>query len=96
MRTTGIVRRVDDLGRVVIPREIRVSMGIREGEPMEIFLEDDAVIFRKYAPTLTAEVTRIAKMVEENYSADYKTHRLLKDKFREISEILKEQEKDED
>lgn len=51
MKATGIVRRIDDLGRVVIPKEIRRTMRIREGEPMEIFTEaGGSVIFRKYSP----------------------------------------------
>lgn len=50
MKATGIVKRIDDLGRVVIPNEIRRSMGIRKGEPMEIFIEDNKVIFQKYIP----------------------------------------------
>lgn len=49
MKTTGIVRRIDDLGRIVIPKEIRRSMRIREGEAMEIFLEDNCVCFKKYS-----------------------------------------------
>lgn len=48
MKATGIVRRVDDLGRVVIPKEIRRSLRIREGEALEIFLEDGKVVFAKY------------------------------------------------
>ena len=49
MRATGIVRRIDDLGRVVIPREIRKSMNIREGDPLEIYTDrDGCVIFKKY------------------------------------------------
>ena len=51
MRATGIIRRIDDLGRVVIPKEIRRSLGIREGEPLEIFTDKDGmVIFKKYSP----------------------------------------------
>lgn len=51
MKATGIIRRVDDLGRVVIPKEIRRTLGIKEGEPMEIFTEKDGqVIFKKYSP----------------------------------------------
>ena len=51
MKATGIVRRIDDLGRVVIPKEIRRTMKIREGEPLEIFTEaGGSVIFRKYSP----------------------------------------------
>lgn len=48
MKATGIIRRVDDLGRVVIPKEIRRSVGIREGDPLEIFLYEDGVCFKKY------------------------------------------------
>ena len=48
MRATGIVRRIDDLGRVVIPREIRRTMNISEGEPLEIFTDKGMVIFKKY------------------------------------------------
>lgn len=96
MRATGIVRRVDDLGRVVIPREIRRSMGIREGEPMEIYLEQDAIMFRRYAYKLTAEVARVAELVEQNCNADAETMRLLTDKFLEISKILKESEDDDE
>ena len=51
MKATGIVRRVDDLGRVVIPKEIRRTMNIREGEALEIFIEDKKVIFQKYMPS---------------------------------------------
>lgn len=48
MKATGIIRRVDDLGRVVIPKEIRRNLGIREGDPLEIFLHEDSVCFKKY------------------------------------------------
>lgn len=51
MKATGIVRRIDDLGRVVIPKEIRRVMRIREGDPLEIFTEGGGeVIFKKYSP----------------------------------------------
>lgn len=51
MKATGIVRRIDDLGRVVIPKEIRKTMRIREGDPLEIFTNRDGeVIFKKYSP----------------------------------------------
>lgn len=49
MKATGIVRRIDDLGRVVIPKEIRRTLAIREGDPLEIFLDGQGgVVFRKY------------------------------------------------
>jgi AbrB family looped-hinge helix DNA binding protein len=53
MKSTGIIRRIDDLGRVVIPKEIRRTMRVREGDPMELFIEGDMVIFKKhFAETL--------------------------------------------
>lgn len=51
MKATGIIRRIDDLGRVVIPKEIRRSMKIREGDPLEIYTEaNGTVCFRRYSP----------------------------------------------
>ena len=49
MKATGIVRRIDDLGRVVIPKEIRRTMRIREGDPLEIYTSAGEVIFKKYS-----------------------------------------------
>lgn len=51
MKATGIVRRIDDLGRVVIPKEIRNSFDIKEGDPLEIFTnENNQIVFKKYNP----------------------------------------------
>ncbi len=51
MKATGIVRRIDDLGRVVIPKELRRTMHLREGAPLEIFTDKDGeLIFKKYSP----------------------------------------------
>ncbi len=51
MKATGIVRRIDDLGRVVIPKEIRRTMRIREGDPLEIYTgPNEEVVFKKYSP----------------------------------------------
>ena len=59
MKATGIVRRIDDLGRVVIPKEIRRTLRIREGDPLEIFTASDGeVIFKKYSPI--GELTEFA------------------------------------
>ena len=59
MKATGIVRRIDDLGRVVIPKEIRRTMRIREGDPLEIFTNSEGeVIFKKYSPI--GEMSRFA------------------------------------
>ena len=51
MKATGIIRRIDDLGRIVIPKEIRKTMHIRESNPLEIFTEKDgSIILKKYSP----------------------------------------------
>ena len=60
MRATGIVRRIDELGRVVIPKEIRRTLRIREGDPLEIFTDHDGeVVLKKYSPI--GEIATIAK-----------------------------------
>ena len=60
MKATGIVRRIDDLGRIVIPKEIRRTLRIREGDPLEIFVDRDGeVILKKYSPI--GELSSFAK-----------------------------------
>jgi transcriptional pleiotropic regulator of transition state genes len=49
MKATGIVRRIDDLGRVVLPKELRRTLGINEQDEMEIFVDKDSIIIKKYA-----------------------------------------------
>lgn len=51
MKSTGIVRRVDELGRVVLPIELRRTLEIEERDQLEIMLEDDRIVLRKYQPT---------------------------------------------
>lgn len=48
MKATGIIRRIDDLGRIVIPKEIRRVKRIRENDPLGIFVDDEFILFRKY------------------------------------------------
>ena len=67
MKATGIVRRIDDLGRVVIPKEIRRTLRIREGDPLEIFVDRDGeVILKKYSPI--GELGDFAKEYAESLS----------------------------
>lgn len=59
MKATGVVRRIDDLGRVVIPKEIRKTLRIKEGDPLEIFTDKEGeVILKKYSPI--GELTEFA------------------------------------
>ncbi|ONI37971.1 stage V sporulation protein T [Candidatus Epulonipiscium fishelsonii] len=65
MKATGIVRRIDDLGRVVIPKEIRRTLRIREGDPLEIFTDNNGqVILKKYSPV--GELSTFAKEYAES------------------------------
>lgn len=62
MKETGMIRRLDDLGRVVIPKEIRRSLHLDEGDPMEILIDDKSVIFRRYNPlTIGREICKAAE-----------------------------------
>lgn len=67
MKATGIVRRIDDLGRVVIPKEIRRTLHIREGDPLEIYTDREGeIIFKKYSPI--GEMGAFAKQYAESLS----------------------------
>ncbi|KZE36113.1 stage VI sporulation protein D [Bhargavaea cecembensis] len=69
MRATGIVRRIDDLGRIVIPKEIRRTMRIREGDPLEIFTDRDGeVILKKYSP-----ISELGSFAQEYAETLYET-----------------------
>lgn len=65
MKATGIVRRIDDLGRVVVPKEIRRTLRIREGDPLEIFTDREGeIILKKYSPI--GELSLFAKQIAES------------------------------
>lgn len=68
MRATGIVRRIDDLGRVVIPREIRKNLGIKEGDPFEIFVDPvlRMVCFQKYNTTVDNTLEEAIRKIEND------------------------------
>ncbi|WJE84611.1 AbrB/MazE/SpoVT family DNA-binding domain-containing protein [Bacillus sp. DX3.1] len=61
MKSTGITRKVDELGRVVIPKELRDTLGFKEKTPLEIFVEGEKIVLQKYQPvgvcTITGEVS---------------------------------------
>ena len=63
MKATGIVRRIDDLGRVVIPKEIRRTLKIREGDPLEILIEKNCICFKKYSALglFSEDILRVAQ-----------------------------------
>lgn len=91
MKATGIVRRIDDLGRVVIPKEIRRAYNISEGAPLEIFLQDGAIVFRKYNPTYRDDLMATlqnAAYYYDNYENDRATAEQLRKIAQEIDALL--------
>ena len=72
MKTTGIIRRIDELGRIVIPKEIRKNLRIKNGESLEIYLENDSIILKKYSlldnmvQNATILVDSVAKIYQKN------------------------------
>lgn len=98
MKATGIVRRIDDLGRVVIPREIRRGCQIREGDPLEIYTAQVdgqlVVCFRKYETGFLNSLTALADTIDDEMmdSATTGQRREIRQHFSEIAKILKEWE----
>lgn len=94
MKATGIIRHVDDLGRVVIPRELRNKLGIKEGEPLEIYTDTicgmPAVCFAKYQFDLSGTAKAFQDLVENylDYNHPHKQEILVK--LAEIDKMLKE------
>lgn len=68
MKSTGIVRKVDELGRIVIPRELRRTLEIEVKDPLEIFVNEEEVIFKKYKPNNTCMIT--GEVSEDNISLE--------------------------
>lgn len=95
MRATGIIRRIDDLGRVVIPKEIRKTCHIREGDPLEIYTDTldgmPCVCFRKYQTDFFHEVVGMADRIDDEMmdSATNKQRGEVRDHFNEIAKIIK-------
>ncbi|MBQ2891601.1 MAG: AbrB/MazE/SpoVT family DNA-binding domain-containing protein [Bacilli bacterium] len=72
MKATGVVRRIDELGRIVVPKEVRRTMRIKEGESLEIFIEDtDKIVLKKYSPVENAN-DFVNEFVDSIYSSNHK------------------------
>lgn len=95
MKQTGIIRRIDDLGRVVIPKEIRRSIHIGEGDPLEIFLYEGGVFFKKYATTYRGELSNALHDAAEYYRdcrGDQRIATRLNEIAKEIRTLLAEKD----
>lgn len=98
MRATGIIRRIDELGRLVIPRDIRINCRIREGDPFEIYIDQmdgqPVVCFRKYDTGFLNSLTALADTIDEEMmdNATNGQRSAVRKHFNEIAKILKEWE----
>lgn len=97
MKAIGIVRRIDDLGRVIIPKEIRRTMRLREGDPMEIYIHEGAVCFKKYDvyKSLIDDFMYFKENVEDNiYDVSIPAEKRadISETMRVLLELLKEVE----
>ena len=89
MKATEIIRRIDDLGRIVIPRDIRKNLGIREGDPLEIYIDEltGSVCFQPYKRSLLQDLQAMRDRVN-NSLYDYKKERDINAAFEKIIEII--------
>jgi stage V sporulation protein T len=99
MKVTGIVRRVDELGRIVIPKEIRRTVKIQEGTPLEIYIDNNMICLKKYSTDVTNDLDMIAN---EIFDDAWKGRDIYSDKkivvateLKEIIKKLKQIEKEE-
>ncbi len=93
MKAIGIIRRIDELGRIVIPKEIRSALGVGNGTAMEIFATDDSVVFKRYDAANHAQTTAQALRDQinlANYEPD--VQRQLGDALNCIDAVLRENE----
>nr|WP_304059088.1 AbrB/MazE/SpoVT family DNA-binding domain-containing protein [Enterocloster clostridioformis] len=92
MNATGIIRRVDDLGRIVLPKEVRRKVGISEGTPMEIFTSDEGIVLKKYYPENELEgMTKNLMEAVEDMCVDLGSKKTgdIRRHIREIQNLLK-------
>lgn len=92
MKATGIIRRVDDLGRVVIPKEIRRNLGIREGEALEIYTDTFAghpmVCFAKYEFNLSGSAKALQELVENYLDYDHPHRQEILVRLAEVTKMI--------
>ena len=88
LRTTGVIRRIDDLGRIVVTKEIRRKLCIHEGEPLELYVGDGVVAFKKYNPTksIKTALEALKDAVRNEPMLDGKPELLVK--LKEFGELL--------
>lgn len=93
MKATGVIRRIDDLGRVVVPRDMRKSMGLQEGTLLEVCAIEEGILFKKYDPgiTLMDIVNNLESALDDNYvELGVDATREIRMCISDLKEILKE------
>ena len=100
MKATGIIRRIDDFGRIVVPKEIRHTLGLKEGDPLELYVEGDVICFKKYSTlpeiiqtveTLTNQVSdpdALRDLDETDAVAIRALAKILQKNFKKLSEVV--------
>lgn len=88
MRATGVIRRIDDLGRIVITKEYRRKLNIHEGDPLELYFGEDFIAFKKYNPTKSVRsiLESLKNEVRDEPALENKT--ALLEKLQEVSALL--------
>ncbi|MDF2872812.1 MULTISPECIES: AbrB/MazE/SpoVT family DNA-binding domain-containing protein [Clostridia] len=81
MKSTGIVRKLDELGRITLPIELRRTLGVGERDPLEIFVDEDRIILRKYEP---ADIFNGSK----DNLIDYHGKKISKDSIMELAKLV--------
>ena len=91
MKNTGEIRRIDDLGRIVVPRHIRKAAGIFEGDPFEVLYDDDGVYFKKYnqSASLIERTNRLIFEVTHEEGINDDTRRKVITALREVENTLR-------
>lgn len=92
MKETGIIRRIDDLGRIVIPREVRRIVRVKEGDPLEIFLVEEGIFLKRHDSTKTIMDT-VAELKEiVDCSAELDCRSAMLKKIKELEELAKDEQ----
>lgn len=94
MNGTGIIRRIDDLGRIVIPKEVRRAMRVAEGDPLEIILTDEGIFLRRYDETrpIMQVVQELHTLITDSNGFNHKKDVL--EKLNEIAVLVKDEQRE--
>ncbi len=92
MKSTGVIRRIDELGRIVIPKEIRRVLGIRDGENLEIYTENESIILKKY--NRMNSINELAPKIVELVNSSFNYQIIITDREKVVASSLKEIFKD--